>query len=229
MVIANDRDNEQHLVWCAPCAACLRLLRHAGWVPACCARRRCRCAASDTALRGARFGARRPNPALFRCRLVDLKNIYAKQLPNMPKDYIVRLVFDRGHKSLIAVKARALVAATPCHRVLPADAAAQSGVIVGGITYRLFGRQQLAEIAFCAVSAVEQVKGYGTRLMDKLKGYVTKEEGCTHLITFADNNAVGYFQKQARGAVARMHLCASRRCVLPLTSHARRRASRRKF
>jgi histone acetyltransferase len=82
--------------------------------------------------------------------------------------------------------------------VAPADASSQSGVIVGGITYRLFGRQQLAEIAFCAVSAVEQVKGYGTRLMDKLKGYVTKEEGCTHLITFADNNAVGYFQKQAR-------------------------------
>ena len=127
---------------------------------------------------------------------MDLKNIYAKQLPNMPKDYIVRLVFDRGHKSLIAVKARLLVALS-C-RVAPADAAAQSGVIVGGITYRLFGRQQLAEIAFCAVSAVEQVKGYGTRLMDKLKGYVTKEEGCTHLITFADNNAVGYFQKQAR-------------------------------
>ncbi len=38
---------------------------------------------------------------------MDLKNIYAKQLPNMPKEYIVRLVFDRGHKSLIAVKARA--------------------------------------------------------------------------------------------------------------------------
>jgi histone acetyltransferase len=68
---------------------------------------------------------------------------------------------------------------------------------MGGITYRLFGRQQLAEIAFCAVSAVEQVKGYGTRLMDKTKEYVIKEEGCTHLITFADNNAVGYFQKQA--------------------------------
>ena len=129
---------------------------------------------------------------------MDLKNIYAKQLPNMPKDYIVRLVFDRGHKSLIAVKVRALVAAAPCCRTLPADPAAQSGVIVGGITYRLFGRQQLAEIAFCAVSAVEQVKGYGTRLMNKLKEYVIKQEGCTHLITFADNNAVGYFQKQAR-------------------------------
>ncbi len=28
--------------------------------------------------------------------------------------------------------------------------------------------------------------------------YVSAEEGVTHLITFADNNAVGYFQKQAR-------------------------------
>ena len=37
---------------------------------------------------------------------MDLKNIYAKQLPNMPKEYIVRLVFDRGHKSLIALKVR---------------------------------------------------------------------------------------------------------------------------
>ncbi len=43
-------------------------------------------------------------------------------------------------------------------------------MVVGGITYRMFARQALAEIAFCAVSAVEQVKGYGTRLMDKLKG-----------------------------------------------------------
>lgn len=82
---------------------------------------------------------------------------------------------------------------------------------MGGITYRLFGRQQLAEIAFCAVSAVEQVKGYGTRLMDKVKEYVINHEGCTHLITFADNNAVGYFQKQARvGRVAAAVLCMLR-------------------
>jgi histone acetyltransferase len=54
-------------------------------------------------------------------------------------------------------------------------AAAQNDVIVGGITYRMFVRQQLGEIAFCAVSAVEQVKGYGTRLMDKLKGCVMRD------------------------------------------------------
>ncbi len=151
---------------------------------------------------------RRPNPRpVSRLnRLVDLKNIYAKQLPNMPKEYIVRLVFDRGHKSLIALKARTHAETPPCAvcaslfmPVLTWHACpAQSDVIVGGITYRLFGRQALGEIAFCAVSAAEQVKGYGTRLMDKLKGYVTREEGLTHLITFADNNAVGYFQKQAR-------------------------------
>lgn len=79
---------------------------------------------------------------------MDLKNIYAKQLPNMPKDYIVRLVFDPNHKSLVALK---------------------DGVVIGGITYRVFERQQLSEVAFCAVSASEQVKGYGTRLMNKLK------------------------------------------------------------
>lgn len=68
--------------------------------------------------------------------------------------------------------------------------------MVGGITYRLFGRQALGEIAFCAVSASEQVKGYGTRLMDKLKAFVKEADGVSHLITFADNNAVGYFAKQ---------------------------------
>jgi hypothetical protein len=47
--------------------------------------------------------------------MVDLKNIYAKQLPNMPKEYIVRLVFDRGHRSLIALKAR--LHATTTHAV----------------------------------------------------------------------------------------------------------------
>ena len=81
-------------------------------------------------------------------RLIDLKNIYGKQLPNMPKEYIVRLVFDPNHKSLVALK---------------------EGTVVGGITYRVFARQQLSEVAFCAVNGSEQVKGYGTRLMNKLK------------------------------------------------------------
>ena len=30
-------------------------------------------------------------------RLITLKNIFGKQLPKMPKEYIVRLVMDRRH------------------------------------------------------------------------------------------------------------------------------------
>ena len=30
--------------------------------------------------------------------LVGLKNVFSKQLPNMPKEYIARLVFDRRHR-----------------------------------------------------------------------------------------------------------------------------------
>ncbi|KAL7166862.1 hypothetical protein ACSBR2_037518 [Camellia fascicularis] len=42
----------------------------------------------NTALRWSSF--------IFRpLRLIGLKNIFARQLPNMPKEYIVRLVMDR--------------------------------------------------------------------------------------------------------------------------------------
>jgi hypothetical protein len=36
--------------------------------------------------------------------LITLKNIFSRQLPKMPKDYIVRLVFDRRHYSLGILK-----------------------------------------------------------------------------------------------------------------------------
>lgn len=38
--------------------------------------------------------------------LTDLKNIIAKQLPKMPKEYIVRLVFDRKHESMVIMKCK---------------------------------------------------------------------------------------------------------------------------
>ena len=38
--------------------------------------------------------------------LTDLKNIIVKQLPIMPKEYIVRLVFDKGHESMIIIKSK---------------------------------------------------------------------------------------------------------------------------
>jgi hypothetical protein len=36
--------------------------------------------------------------------LTQVKNIFATQLPKMPREYISRLVFDRKHRSLLAIK-----------------------------------------------------------------------------------------------------------------------------
>ena len=36
--------------------------------------------------------------------LTDLKNIISKQLPKMPKEYIVRLVFDKFHESMLIIR-----------------------------------------------------------------------------------------------------------------------------
>ncbi|TDH67253.1 hypothetical protein CCR75_000067 [Bremia lactucae] len=108
-------------------------------------------------------------------QLTTLKNIFAKQLPKMPKEYIVRLVFDKNHQSMLLLK-------NNIH-------------VIGGICYRPFTANHFAEIAFCAINASDQVKGYGTRLMNHLKEYV-KTKGITHFLTYADNYAIGYFKKQ---------------------------------
>ncbi|KAG5250536.1 HISTONE ACETYLTRANSFERASE family protein [Salix suchowensis] len=107
--------------------------------------------------------------------LIGLKNIFARQLPNMPKEYIVRLLMDRSHKSVMVIR---------------------HNLVVGGITYRPYISQKFGEIAFCAITADEQVKGYGTRLMNHLKQHARDVDGLTHFLTYADNNAVGYFIKQ---------------------------------
>jgi len=105
--------------------------------------------------------------------LIHLKNIFGKQLPKMPKEYIVRLVLDKRHISLaIRNKER----------------------IIGGICYRPYYEQQFGEIAFLAISGTEQVRGYGTLLMNHLKYYVQKDK-IEYFVTYADNYAIGYFQK----------------------------------
>ena len=43
-------------------------------------------------------------------------------------------------------------------------------MVLGGVIYRPFGPpQRFGEIAFCAVTANEQVKGFGTRLINHTK------------------------------------------------------------
>ena len=111
--------------------------------------------------------------------LVTLKNIFSAQLPKMPREYIVRLVFDRNHRSMCICKRKP-------------DGETK---VVGGICFRPFHSQSFSEIVFCAITATEQVKGYGTRLMNHLKEHV-KTEDIHYFLTYADNYAIGYFKKQ---------------------------------
>jgi len=107
--------------------------------------------------------------------MIDLKNIIARQLPKMPKEYIVKLLFDRKHEAMVIVKNKTK--------------------IIGGICFRTFESQKFAEIVFLAVTGTEQVRGYGTRLMNKYKEEMQKR-GMEYLLTYADNYAIGYFKKQ---------------------------------
>ncbi|KAI9206220.1 uncharacterized protein BJ171DRAFT_43394 [Polychytrium aggregatum] len=108
--------------------------------------------------------------------LTGLKNIFQKQLPKMPKEYIARLVYDRHHSSMAVVR--------------------KPMKVLGGITFRPFNSRRFAEIVFCAISSTEQVKGYGSRLMSHVKDAVRKSYDIEHFLTYADNYAIGYFKKQ---------------------------------
>lgn len=66
---------------------------------------------------------------------------------------------------------------------------------IGGICFRTFESQGFTEVVFCAVTSSEQVKGYGTHLMNHLKDYST-QRGIKHFLTYADKDAIGYFKKQ---------------------------------
>jgi hypothetical protein len=47
-------------------------------------------------------------------------------------------------------------------------------------------------------------QGYGTHLMNHLKDWA-RQQGTLHMLTYADNYAIGYFKKQARRTRARAH------------------------
>eukprot|EP01053_Blabericola_migrator_P008394 Blabericola_migrator_1__8393@NODE_436_length_8493_cov_87_644434_g342_i0_p2_GENE_NODE_436_length_8493_cov_87_644434_g342_i0NODE_436_length_8493_cov_87_644434_g342_i0_p2_ORF_typecomplete_len585_score97_40Bromodomain/PF00439_25/6e28Acetyltransf_1/PF00583_25/1_1e04Acetyltransf_1/PF00583_25/1_9e03Acetyltransf_1/PF00583_25/2_6e10Acetyltransf_10/PF13673_7/3_5e03Acetyltransf_10/PF13673_7/1_6e03Acetyltransf_10/PF13673_7/6e10Acetyltransf_7/PF13508_7/4_5e03Acetyltransf_7/PF13508_7/2_8e06Acetyltransf_9/PF13 len=107
-------------------------------------------------------------------KLLTLKSIFSRQLPKMPREYIARLTFDRQHYSFCLLKC---------------------GKVIGGVCFRPFFAKRFAEIVFLAVTNTEQVKGYGTRLMNHLKDFV-RSRGIEYFLTYADNFALGYFRKQ---------------------------------
>lgn len=103
--------------------------------------------------------------------LTGLKNIFQKQLPKMPREYIARLVYDRNHLSI------AIVRGVDTGKI----------EVIGGITYRPFDHRRFAEIVFCAIASSEQVRGYGAHLMNHLKDYVKTSSPVQHFLTYADS------------------------------------------
>jgi histone acetyltransferase len=138
--------------------------------------------------------------------LTALKNIFQKQLPKMPREYITRLIYDRSHKSLLILRPASgeeLKKISKCEEEdgsMPLDQEVKEAlkmVVVGGITYKGFFDRGFIEIVFCAISSTEQVKGYGSYLMNHMKEQAKREGSLVqHFLTYADNYAVGYFQKQ---------------------------------
>jgi len=141
--------------------------------------------------------------------LTGAKNIFQKQLPKMPKEYITRLVYDRygpRHRTLDGSAPPGSAAnhcLRRCRRCSGARRKHRTMVIVrnrtkviGAITYRPFDEREFGEIVFCAIHSDNQVKGYGSLLMNHLKMHVINLGYIKHFLTYADNYAIGYFKKQ---------------------------------
>ncbi|CAD25862.1 TRANSCRIPTIONAL ACTIVATOR [Encephalitozoon cuniculi GB-M1] len=153
------------------------------------------------------------SPGADKMLLLGIKCLFQKQLSRMPKEYILRQVFDTKHVNMALVNS--------------------AEEIVGGICYRPFFERNFVEIVFLAVDYDFQVKGVGGFMMDLLKEVVKEEAGdCSwksadsllgiyehrgrtiddldpllnrtlensplplYLVTYADNFAIGYFRKQ---------------------------------
>ena len=106
--------------------------------------------------------------------LNNIKNLFAKQLPNMGSPYITRLVFDLGSESVAMLK---------------------NGIPIAAISSKFFFEQNFVEIAFCAVDMDYQSHGYGRMIMNLLKKLLQIYE-IPDILTCADNDAVQYFKKQ---------------------------------
>lgn len=106
--------------------------------------------------------------------LTMARNIFRRELAQMPEDYISKLVFNRYHYTVVLLK---------------------DGLVYGGICFRPFFDRDFAEIAFCAVSSVQQIRGFGAHLMAQVKT-ILQAIGIHSILTYADNSAVGYFRRQ---------------------------------
>ena len=106
--------------------------------------------------------------------LFELQNLIVNQLPKMGFKYINDLIINENSRSILLLKH---------HRVL------------GGFTFRIFEKQNFAEVLFCVIQTKQQGKGYGVLMMNLIKEYCIRF-GISRVLTYADKYALKYFEKQ---------------------------------
>jgi histone acetyltransferase len=105
--------------------------------------------------------------------LNEAKNVFSRQLPQMGSDYIARLVFDYHAETVLLL---------------------HDGVVNVAICSRVFAEERFIEIVFLAVDSELQGIGYGRLIMNYLKTVI--QVSLLHdLLTYADNDAIGFFRK----------------------------------
>lgn len=66
--------------------------------------------------------------------------------------------------------------------------------VIGGICFRPFLERGFLEIVFCAIASNQQVKGYGTYLMNHLKGYAVANK-CFNFLTCVPSFSVSFLRR----------------------------------
>ncbi|OQS54648.1 GCN5 [Ecytonucleospora hepatopenaei] len=88
-------------------------------------------------------------------KLLDIKILFQKMLPKMPKEYIMRQLLDKKQCSLSLLD--------------------ENEDLIGAVCYRPFYENNFLEIVFFAVNSLTHIKGYGTFLMNCLKEIVKRQ------------------------------------------------------
>lgn len=122
-------------------------------------------------------GSSRSNFILF-----ALKHAINKQLPEMGAGYILRILYDPRHVSIVAKFQE---------------------IVIGGITFRPFYTPEcnFGEIVFCVVyrgfDKTKNLKGVGARMMNRLKHECLHvfNPSITRFLTYADDTAIGFFSR----------------------------------
>ncbi|KAI1719800.1 exostosin family domain-containing protein [Ditylenchus destructor] len=107
----------------------------------------------------------------------QIQRLYAAGLTKMGRDYITHTTFNPLHSNMFIRNAKRNVIASICFHEIKA--------------------RNLVELIFFVVHVNQQLKGYGTLMMNAFKQYIVDQQHkFQYILTYADNNAQDFFKKQ---------------------------------